>query len=313
MKRLSLLASSLFLFFISFSQYSNPIEFLHSSYGAGYGSKIYYTDEGAGGVTNLRIAVRGGTTAYTDAMVIRAADVNGGGLGNIGIGMAAPTSRVHIQGGSLGSNLGDKINLMTLQNGCGSGGNWSYIDMYSYRSSAGNSWLSASSRIQQTIDGTKMGFLEFNSPNLRNGLSLGTNNLSRLTITDNGNVGINTSTPGSFQLAVEGKIGARGVTVTLANPWPDFVFQNEYPLLSLDKLAAYVALNKHLPGLPSASEVEKNGLDLGNNQAKLVEKIEELTLYTIDLQKQLAAVREENKKMGTLQFQIDELKAMLKK
>jgi len=290
MKKLSLLGSCLAIFFSAFSQYSPPIEFLHSAFGAGYGSKIYPTDDG-NGVTNLRVAVRGGTTTWTDAMVIRAADPNGGGLGNIGIGTISPNSRLHVQGaGTLGSNTGDRMPLLTLQSGVG---NSSYIDVFSYRNAAGNDWQTATSRIQQSIDVTPQAYVEFNPPNLLYGLALGTNNVGRFFINSNGQVGIGTTSPGSFQLAVEGKIGARMVQVTTVNPWPDYVFHHQYQLLPLSDLEKYIQKNDHLPNIPSAAEVKDNGIELGQMNARLLEKVEELTLYILELNKKVEQQQKE--------------------
>jgi hypothetical protein len=106
-------------------------------------------------------------------------------------------------------------------------------------------------------------------------------------INSSGNIGIGTTNPGSFKLAVEGKIGAREVKVTLENPWPDYVFNKEYPLLDIAALDKYITINKHLPGIPSSKEIKENkGIELGQMTAKLLEKIEELTLYVIQLKKE---------------------------
>jgi hypothetical protein len=104
-----------------------------------------------------------------------------------------------------------------------------------------------------------------------------------------GTVGIGTATPGSNVLAVEGTIGARKVVVTQTNPFPDYVFEPGYMLTPLDSLRRYVESYRHLPDIPSAGSVEKNGLDLGGNQAALLKKIEELTLYILDQDKRLVA------------------------
>jgi len=82
------------------------------------------------------------------------------------------------------------------------------------------------------------------------------------------------------------------------------VFAKNYHLQPLDSLSAYIEANSHLPGIPTSEEVQKNGIDLGASQARLLEKIEQLTLYTIDLQKQLTAMQQQNDKM---QQKIDEL------
>ena len=85
---------------------------------------------------------------------------------------------------------------------------------------------------------------------------------------------------------INGKIKAKEVEVTLAG-WPDFVFENDYNLLSLNEVEQYIKQNNHLPNIPSAKEVMENGIDLGEMQSKLLMKIEELTLYILDLQKQI--------------------------
>ena len=101
-----------------------------------------------------------------------------------------------------------------------------------------------------------------------------------------GNVGIGTVNTGSFKLAVEGKVGAREVQVTLTNPWPDYVFRSNYNLMSLEELQLFIAMHKHLPEVPSAEEVKANGQNLGEMNALLLKKVEELTLYLIDLKKE---------------------------
>lgn len=116
-----------------------------------------------------------------------------------------------------------------------------------------------------------------------------------MTLTSDGKVGIGTTNPGTFKLAVEGKIGAREVKVTLQNPWPDYVFNNNYKLRSLYNLEQYIMANKHLPGMPSAEEVNKDGgIELGQMNAKLLEKIEELTLHLIELNKKVEKLEKKN-------------------
>ena len=101
-----------------------------------------------------------------------------------------------------------------------------------------------------------------------------------------GNVGIGTSNVGSAQLAVNGKIEAREVSVTATSPFPDFVFSNQYKAMPLDKLEQSIREHRHLPGVPSANEVRERGLNVGDMEVKLLQKVEELTLYVIDLKKE---------------------------
>ena len=125
-------------------------------------------------------------------------------------------------------------------------------------------------------------------------------------ISSSGSVGIGTSNTYSYMLAVNGSAIFTQAVVKLNANWPDYVFKKEYQLPSLKSVEEYVRTNNHLPGLPSADSVQKGGLDLGSTQAKLLEKIEELTLYTIELQKQV-------EKLEGLRKRIDELEELIKK
>jgi hypothetical protein len=116
------------------------------------------------------------------------------------------------------------------------------------------------------------------------------NRANALTVLKNGKVGIGTATPQS-ELAVNGKITCAEVEVTL-NGWSDFVFDNNYDLMPLEAVEQHIKQNKHLPDIPSENEVLENGLDLGNMQAKLLQKVEELTLYVIAQNKELKALKE---------------------
>jgi hypothetical protein len=103
----------------------------------------------------------------------------------------------------------------------------------------------------------------------------------------NGNVGIGTTSTQGYKLAVNGDAIFTKVKVKSYSTWPDYVFTPTYKLPSLNEVEALIIQYKHLPDVPSAQEVEKNGLDLGENQAVLLKKIEELTLYVIQLQKEI--------------------------
>lgn len=106
----------------------------------------------------------------------------------------------------------------------------------------------------------------------------------RLRITPSGYVGIGTINPQSL-LSVNGTITAKKLVVSLTG-WPDYVFRKDYKLPTLQEIEEFIAVNQHLPGVPSASEVEKNGVNVGENQAILLKKIEELTLLLINQDKE---------------------------
>ncbi|NQX38341.1 hypothetical protein SAMN05421820_101357 [Pedobacter steynii] len=113
-------------------------------------------------------------------------------------------------------------------------------------------------------------------------------NLQRnMAIDPNGNVGIGTSGVTGYKLAVQGDIIAESIKVAMRTNWPDFVFDTKYRLQPLEQVEQHIKQFKHLPNIPSAAEVKEKGLDLGANQAKLLQKIEELTLYLIDQNKTL--------------------------
>jgi len=113
-----------------------------------------------------------------------------------------------------------------------------------------------------------------------NGLVVGTTQL----VVTNGYVGIGTSNP-TNALAVNGTIKAREVIVT-TNGWADFVFEPDYELMSLGEVESFIEANGHLPDVPTAEDVARGGVRMGEMQATLLRKIEELTLHVIELKKE---------------------------
>lgn len=111
------------------------------------------------------------------------------------------------------------------------------------------------------------------------------NELVRIKGTGQMGVGVS-DIPAGFKMAVKGSLLCEEVRIRLATNWPDYVFAPTYKLKTLSDLEQYIQTNNHLPNVPSAADVDKKGgVDLGEMNVKLLEKIEELTLYVIEQHK----------------------------
>ena len=111
---------------------------------------------------------------------------------------------------------------------------------------------------------------------------------------------------------VNGKIHTKEVKVDLIG-WSDFVFEKEYNLPTLKEVENHIKEKGHLKDIPSAKEVEKNGIFLGEMDSKLLQKIEELTLYTIEQEKKIEKIQKENKSLKTMNSKLIELQKRLEK
>jgi len=209
--------------------------------------------------------------------------------GNVGVGTNAPTSRLHVVGNqTLEGNLtfidgtqsiqfanpGTTPNPMIFMFASGTANT---ARMVIAHSPAYPTW-----GLQYNDNGDQFDFLGAGTSRMSINLS-------------NGNVGIGVASA-VYKLEVCGTIRANEMRVETG--WCDYVFEKDYKLRTLQELEAFINKNKHLPGIAPASEIEKDGLKLGETNKAMMEKIEELTLYVIQLSK-------ENKK---LQEQIDALK-----
>lgn len=123
-------------------------------------------------------------------------------------------------------------------------------------------------------------------------MTFGGNGLTEVLFKNSGAVGIGTTAaiPSGIKLAVNGKVNCKEVEVTMSG-WSDFVFNSDYKLRSLYEVENFIALNKHLPDVPSEKEVLENGVNLGDMNSTLLQKVEELTLYMIQLQKDNDALK----------------------
>ncbi|MCZ2128673.1 MAG: hypothetical protein LC109_00210 [Bacteroidia bacterium] len=136
-----------------------------------------------------------------------------------------------------------------------------------------------------------------------------TNGATRFVVKEDGTVwvgnGSGTQFIDSAIFFVDGHMRVREIVVDMAS-WPDYVFGNNYILLPLDSVAAFIEKNGHLPSVPPADSVAKNGLNLAETNAILLRKIEELQLYILQLNKRLNALEEQkddaclNRKIGNI-------------
>jgi hypothetical protein len=134
----------------------------------------------------------------------------------------------------------------------------------------------------------------------------------------NSSVSIGATDPGNYKLAVNGTIHSKAVIIDLVG-WPDYVFKKDYQLMPLAQVKSFIDQNQHLPGLPTDKEVEAKGLDVGEMNKLLTKKVEELTLYLIDLKtekdkenkEQEAKTKAQEAKLTDQQKQIDQLSAQL--
>lgn len=155
----------------------------------------------------------------------------------------------------------------------GNGSNNVFLGSYAGRNESGSNKL----YIENTTSSTPLIYGEFD------------NNIVAI----NGNLGVGATSFDDAQLVVDGKLSAKKIIIT-TNDFPDYVFEEDYQLLALNDLETYIKTNKHLPGITPQEEVLKAGLPIGEFNKQLLEKIEELTLYVISLDKKRALLKEQN-------------------
>lgn len=127
----------------------------------------------------------------------------------------------------------------------------------------------------------------------------------------NGNVGIGTTHPNA-KLTVAGNIHSREVKVSV-DAGADFVFEENYPLTSLNSLEHYISKNKHLPQIASAKDMQRDGINLSEMNIQLLKKVEELTLHLINQDKKITKVEAANRELKTLNQKLMELQSRLNK
>jgi hypothetical protein len=203
--------------------------------------------------------------------------------GNVGIGATSPSVQLQVSGSDEGtSDWGNHSQaVLLLNNSFGAADVGGEIQFSQYALPP----YAAITSIFQNGTGNSLGSLAIST---RQNTS-DTNLTPRLWVNYNGNVGIGTTNPAHL-LHVAGTIGAEEVIVSATGA--DYVFDPGYKLAALSEVAEYVRANQHLPGIPSAAEVEEKGFNVGEMQTKLLAKIEELTLHMIEAEKENQALRD---------------------
>ena len=193
----------------------------------------------------------------------------------MGIGITSPIAKLHVAGNTY---LGGTASI-------GRSGN-SY-DEFGFNvgfTGTNNSYTYRNPDFAASIRMGVNGAIEFRTaPSGTSGANMTLTERMRITL--NGNVGIGTTTP-AHKLTVAGTIGAREVIVE-TNMGADFVFESDHRLRSLAEVEQFITTNKHLPDIAPAAEMIQNGVNMGDFQIQLLQKIEELTLYIIELKKEI--------------------------
>jgi hypothetical protein len=129
------------------------------------------------------------------------------------------------------------------------------------------------------------------------------------------NIAIGTNNPQGYKLAVNGTAIFTKVRIKTAGNWPDYVFKKGYTLPDLGALERYITEHQHLPGIMSEADVQRDGIDVGDHQAALLKKMEEMTLYLIEenkkLKEQNRQLEQQKSRLEQQQREIDELKKLL--
>lgn len=248
------------------------IEWYTSPWGNGFGHKIYNTDPG--GQTDLRIAARHNTGTWTDMVTFTS-------TGNIGIGTTTPTQKLHVNNGLImisgGSPFGGAMIVFSDNIAAGAYPNGRWGIEYEPTAKGLNFW-----QPWNPVTGGGGNYYMFlnNDGKIGMGIDPGTTN----------------AFPAGYRLYVKDGIITEKIKVAIAGSanWSDYVFADDYKLRSLQEVEAFVKARKHLPGMLSAEQMVKEGNDLGATDAKLLEKIEELTLYMIELNKRVIKLEAEN-------------------
>lgn len=297
---------------ISFGENGSQNWFLgHLYYGGNLSPDLY--------ISKASVIYNGqGTLVHTPEFTVR-------DNGNVGIGVLSPNAKLDVNGiiqaGQNNSTLGGVFLAQKY------GGN-DYIGTLSSNYSSGALILGygaagmknqgTSGQLVSTFDNFSAhrgalrldkGTLEFlSTPTaVQTTVDSELNVQSRFYIDSNGNFGIGTKDTKGFKLGVNGRVAALEIKVATYTNWSDFVFEKSYELPTLAEVENHIKEKGHLKDIPSAEEVKREGFYLGAMDAKLLQKIEELTLYTIQQQKEIEQLRKENNKVKEINLKLEEV------
>ncbi|MCG8385107.1 MAG: tail fiber protein [Cytophagales bacterium] len=192
--------------------------------------------------------------------------------GSVGIGTTTPSAKLDVHGASKIRGGGGLLQLFGNKSGTATHAYISFNNLVGSQTAVLGFTDPAANHMYVWNKKGNIGFI--NGPSGSHSVNL--------QIMSNGRVGIGTTSPGA-KLAVNGDIHAEEVRVDLTVPGPDYVFEEDYDLPTLESIESYIRQNKHLPEVPSATEMEENGIDVGVMNMLLLKKVEELTLHLIEL------------------------------
>lgn len=285
----------------------------------GHAQNIYTSN---GSLTSHRVVTLGNNLSFVPTTSNSQFFINGFS-GNVGLGTSTPQSRFHVENGNIRLNTGQFIigtpfttwdestmnwgmkstrGIVLQQPSTGPHASFStyYQDVsielaipkcagcYSSNAQVKDAVLRGSSAGSFIISNENTGNIKFETRSV-----LSEPSKIQMLIDKNGNIGIGTGSNvlnPDEKLAVNGLIHTKEVKVDMVG-WPDYVFTNEYILPTLAEVEDFITKNGHLKGIPSAQEVSVEGINLGEMNKLLLEKIEELTLYMIELNKQLEILK----------------------
>ncbi|CAM4113203.1 hypothetical protein SAMN06265348_103293 [Pedobacter westerhofensis] len=225
--------------------------------------------------------------------------------GNLGVGTITPSQKLTVSAQGNGASITPLLRLEQYNPGSPSAGTGVSIDMA----------IGDNTNLPALAGQIRLVRSDYINTSMYFSTALGNTISDKMIIDPYGNIGIGTNNTMGHKLAVNGDIIATSVNVKPFSDWPDYVFKPAYKLAPLSDLRKFINENQHLPDIPSAGHVAKNGVDLGEMNTILVKKVEELTLYLLEQNEQLQnqqKAAESQKKINQKQHeQIDELQAQL--